>query len=149
MVVFEIKGQPMGKQRPRFTTTGRFVKTYTPRETKNYESEVALAYKLAIRQPFGREINYYNKGEYLCAEIDAYFKVPKNYSKKKAEECIKGHIRPVVKSDADNIAKIILDGLNKVAYEDDKQVVELTVRKYYGEDPKVVVKLYEPWEKEV
>ena len=38
------------------------------------------------------------------------------------------------KPDADNIAKIVLDSLNKIAYEDDKQVVELTVIKRWTFD---------------
>ena len=33
----------------------------------------------------------------------------------------------------DNILKAVLDALNEVAYEDDKQVVELIGRKYYTE----------------
>ena len=38
------------------------------------------------------------------------------------------------KPDADNVAKIVLDSLNKIAYEDDKQVVELTVIKRWTFD---------------
>ena len=33
--------------------------------------------------------------------------------------------------DLDNIAKTILDALNGIAYEDDKQIVELHCEKYY------------------
>ena len=48
-------------------------------------------------------------------------------------------LRPTKKSDADNIGKIVMDGLNKTAYKDDKQVVELLVRKWYAEDPRVEI----------
>lgn len=148
MITFEIPGQPMGKQRPRFSSGGNFIRTYTPKQTRAYEQIVKYAYLDAVtKMPYGRKINYFDKGEYLCVDILAFFKVPKNYSKKKTEQCLKDQIRPVVKSDADNIAKIILDGLNKVAYDDDKQVVELTVQKYYNIEPKVVVRIYEPWER--
>lgn len=150
MVVFTIKGQPMGKQRPRFTNAGNFIRTYTPRKTKDYEKEVEFAYREATKWVKNwANWDYYPKGDYLCVKIKAYFQIPKNYSKKKKEECLKGKIRPIVKSDVDNIAKIILDGLSKVAYEDDKQVVDLMVQKYYSEDPRVEVTIYEPWEKEV
>lgn len=37
-----------------------------------------------------------------------------------------------MKPDCDNIAKAILDALNGVAYDDDKQVVRLHVEKEYG-----------------
>ena len=36
----------------------------------------------------------------------------------------------LVKPDVDNIAKAVLDALNGVAYDDDSQVVELTVKKW-------------------
>ena len=38
------------------------------------------------------------------------------------------------KPDSDNVAKIVLDSLNKIAYDDDKQVVELTVLKRWTFD---------------
>lgn len=43
--------------------------------------------------------------------------------------------RPDKKPDADNILKAVLDALNGVAYEDDRQVVEvLCIKKYIGGD---------------
>ena len=47
------------------------------------------------------------------------------------------------KPDADNIAKIICDALNNVAYHDDTQVIELIVVKKYAREPKVKVALAE------
>ena len=62
--------------------------------------------------------------------------MPKIYFKTKRKiEAIKDGIDyPMKKPDADNIAKIVLDSLNKIAYEDDKQVVELTVIKRWTFD---------------
>jgi len=48
-------------------------------------------------------------------------------------------IYPTIKPDTDNIAKSILDSLNGIAYKDDKQVVMLTVEKWYAEVPSVSV----------
>ena len=64
--------------------------------------------------------------------ISAFFPVPKSYSLKKCEMAENGLIYPTKKSDADNIAKIICDALNGIAYHDDKQVVELLVSKRYA-----------------
>ena len=51
-------------------------------------------------------------------------------------------ICPQKKPDADNIAKIICDALNDVAYKDDTQVVMLTIiKKYAIEEPKVRVSI--------
>ena len=52
-------------------------------------------------------------------------------------------IFPTVKPDTDNIAKSILDSLNKIAYLDDKQVVKLEVEKYYSQMPSVAVMIEE------
>ena len=41
---------------------------------------------------------------------------------------------PLRKPDSDNIAKIVLDSLNKIAFDDDAQVVELTVVKKWTEE---------------
>lgn len=132
MVVFEIKGQPMGKQRPKFTRVGKYAKVYTPRETTNYEKMVAMSY-------YGYE--YFGK-EPLSIRIKAYYQIPKSYSFKKKMQCFDGVIRPTVKPDVDNVAKVILDGLsNGVAFDDDKQVVELIVEKYYSLEPRVLVSI--------
>ena len=47
------------------------------------------------------------------------------------------------KPDLDNIAKIVLDSLNGLAYKDDRQVVSLKIEKHYADKPLVKVELYE------
>ena len=47
------------------------------------------------------------------------------------------------KPDADNIAKAILDSLNGLAYKDDNQIVDLSVKKEYGLENKIIVILEE------
>ena len=54
-----------------------------------------------------------------------------------------GRILPTKKPDVDNVAKIILDGLNCIAWDDDTQVVDLSVSKYYSEEPRVSVMIEE------
>ena len=43
----------------------------------------------------------------------------------------------------DNVAKAVLDALNRVAWHDDKQVVQLTVRKRYGHPARMIVAIEE------
>jgi Holliday junction resolvase RusA-like endonuclease len=72
--------------------------------------------------------------------INAYYSIPKSTSKKDRELIKQGLKKPTKKPDIDNIAKIILDSLNGIAYKDDTQVVSLTVHKiYYGNEPFVDV----------
>lgn len=126
-VIFTIKGEPRGKGRPRFTKTGR---VYTPSETTQYEHLVALSYRNSARG--------YKFTSPVRVTIKAYQKPPKK-SKKVVEDMLNGRILPTKKPDLDNIAKIVLDGLNKIAWDDDTQVIEMMVIKRYAEEPLVAV----------
>lgn len=130
-VAFKILGTPIAKERPRSTRSGRF---YTPTKTKDYEEKVRWAYKRTYKTlKFERE-------EKVYAEIDIFFKTPKSLTKKKTLEALEQKIFPR-KKDIDNIAKAILDALNKIAYEDDTQVVSLKITKQYATEDYVSVKL--------
>lgn len=98
----------------------------------NYENWVKACYleKYTNEKPFEKA---------LKVNIIAFFEIPKSTSKKKKEQMLNNEIYPTIKSDTDNIAKSILDSLNKIAYLDDKQVVDLRVRKQYAEVPSVSV----------
>lgn len=118
-----VEGKIKGKARPRFNTkTGR---TFTPEDTISYENWVRLCYQ----QQEGR----YLEGS-IRARIIAYYKIPKSYTKKRIQAIREELEYPQKKPDIDNVAKIILDSLNKIAYEDDSQVIELTVLKRYTEN---------------
>lgn len=126
---FSVPGKPMGKQRPKFARRGRFITTYTPKQTREYEERVKIEYNKAHRGD-------YFEGP-LEIDITGIFPVPSSISKKKSKELI-GTVHDK-KPDCDNMAKIILDPLNKLAYNDDGQVSKLNVTKIYGEEPKVEV----------
>ena len=66
--------------------------------------------------------------------IEVYYKIPKSYTKKRIQAIRDGLEMPLKKPDSDNIAKIVLDSLNKIAFNDDAQVVELTVIKRWTEE---------------
>lgn len=46
------------------------------------------------------------------------------------------------KPDADNIAKVICDALNGIAYADDSHIINLMINKKYGENPGVHVSIW-------
>ena len=133
MIEFEILGKPLGKARPRVTRKGF---TYTPQKTVNYES--------LIRYTFQSKFPNHKLYEgYVEAEIKAIFDIPKSYSKKKKLELLDGNCNYDHTPDVDNVAKIVLDSLNGIAYKDDSQVTALKVIKEYGEQAKIIVKLKE------
>lgn len=128
---FTIPGQPFGKQRPKFSRAGAYVKTYTQKETTSYENLVKLFYNEAAKGKM------FPEGAMLDVRIIAYYEIPKSTSKKKRREMLEHRIRPTKKPDWDNIGKIVCDSLNLVAYHDDSAVVDAQVRKFYSETPRV------------
>lgn len=137
-VEFTIPGEPKGKGRPRFARTGKYVRTYTPQDTVNYENLVKLEY-----QNTGTDV-FFEKDEPVKMVVVAYYSIPKSASKKKRQQMLEGEIRPIKKPDSDNILKAICDGLNGVAYVDDTQIVETTIYRFYDDIPHVDVILGDP-----
>jgi len=145
-VKFTIPGEPEGKGRPRFSTgyggKGKsFVRVHTPTKTLNYENLIKVEYVNQSGFKFPDDAM-------LDMRIVAYYLVPKSDSRKKREQKLNGEIRPTKKPDADNVVKSVADALNGIAYRDDTQIVDCQVRKFYSENPRVVVRIAEIERKE-
>ena len=125
MVNFMVEGTPVPKGRPRFARRGKFVSTYSPKTTVDYETKVAEAAQLAM-----------GSSEPLETPVGAYIyitlPIPASYSKKRTQACLSGNERPTKKSDIDNFCKAIFDGMNGIVFLDDSQVVSLHSTKVYG-----------------
>lgn len=76
---------------------------------------------------------------YIKVRIQAFYEVPKSCSKVRRTAMLNGELLPAKKPDIDNVVKAVLDALNKVAYRDDNQVVELQIRKQYSERPRLEI----------
>ena len=127
-----VPGQPQGKGRARVCLRGGYARAYTPDSTAAYENLIKLAYG--------------NRGISVVPvelTITAYYRIPKSFSKRKRAEALSGAVRPQTKPDIDNVVKVVCDALNKVAYNDDTQVVKIVAEKYYGETPVLVVEIRE------
>lgn len=110
-------GDVVGKQRPRFSR-GKVTRVYTPSSTVAFEKRVRNAY---IQAGNGK-----HRG--AVAVIVAYKRpLPKSRPKRVQVE------QDVYKPDLDNVVKSVLDALNGVAFDDDKQVTMLTARKLLRE----------------
>jgi len=72
---------------------------YTPKETREFEELIGWTTRSVVRKPIEKPVK---------VNIDVYSKT---------------------RADFDNIAKAILDGLSGVAFIDDRQVVDLRIRK--------------------
>lgn len=130
-----IPGTPFGKQRPKFTSRGKFGKAVTPEKTVNYETLVKLLYN----EKYG-ELSF-DTEEPLKMTIRAYMQIPSSKSNKQKKLMKKNILRPTKKPDWDNIGKIIGDALNAIAYPDDKQIVEAHIVKFFDENPRVEIEI--------
>lgn len=137
-ISFIVPGTPVGKGRPRFAKRGNFVKVYTPEATASYENLVKII-----------ALNAMKKGGHLVLQaavsmsMEIYVTPPASWSAKKRNSAFLGEIFPTVKPDLDNIIKGVLDALNGVVWNDDKQVIRLEVFKRYAQEARAVVLIEE------
>lgn len=103
---FTVAGEPISKARARFTKRGSKTVAYTPQKTLDGEASVKAAF-LSVTHKIGTDAN------------DAY--------------AVRAHFYNGTRQrrDVDNMVKLILDGLNKVAWVDDNQVLEIAARKSF------------------
>lgn len=127
-IEFVVYGNPQGKQRPRFSKRSSSI--YTPAKTRSYERQIAKAYTTAA--------NGYSFGD-KPVEIWITAVMPKAKTSRKKY--------PTIKPDIDNIQKAVFDGLNGLAYNDDKQILAAVIQKCFCmfeyEKPRILVTVKE------
>jgi crossover junction endodeoxyribonuclease RusA len=101
---FRIDLPPQVKQRPRMTRRGR---VYTPAKTLNYELGVAQFYD----------------GPLFDGPVAIHLMFGKNHTDVTVVQTIKPTV--YLRGDLDNYVKSVADGLNGVAYSDDRQIVRI------------------------
>lgn len=122
--------ESFAKERPRTNfNTGAI---YTPTKTLQNEKKIADEFRIQNR---GWEIA---TGP-IQVEIITVVNIPKSATKRKKQEMVEGILLPIKKPDLDNVAKLVLDGLQGTAFEDDYQVVKLGIMKRYG--PRKMLKI--------
>lgn len=124
---------PVGQMRARSTAVNGRARTYKAPKQRANENEIMVtltgsAPKTPITGP-------------LEVTVDAYLPVPKTFSRMKKAMALGGELRPTTKPDADNLGKNILDCMNGLVWEDDRQIVGLMVRKFYSDNPRWEVEI--------
>lgn len=130
-ITFIVEMAPTGKGRPRHTRSGH---TYTPEKTRKAEKIISAAARVHFNSPLVVPAA-------VC--IEAYYSVPMSWSKVKRDMALTQELRPQSKPDSDNIAKLILDALNGIAWPDDKAVADLRVIKRYADKSYIRIKVGE------
>lgn len=125
MITFFVEGEPRAKQS--YRSLGRRG-GYTPAHIKAWQSDVAWCAQMEMRRRGILEPMAVN----LSVELTFFL----------------GNARKV---DLDNLSKAVLDGLNGVAWIDDKQNITLMLNKYVCRERQgVLVKIVEtPWNIEI
>jgi Holliday junction resolvase RusA-like endonuclease len=131
-IMFTIYGEPVAMGRPSFSTRGKFPVAFTPEKTKNYESDVGMMAKAAMGSSNPLE-------GALEAFIYVTFAVPDSYSKKRTEACLSDFEKHTKRPDLDNVIKCVIDGMDKIVFENDSQITSIHATKVYGEVAKVEV----------
>ena len=128
-IAFTVDGDPRGKGRPRFAPGRR---AYTDPKTRAYETAIGYAARAAMR---GRE----PLGGLVAVDLVVRLLPPVRTPKARRAALLAdgGPIRG--RFDLDNVTKAILDGVNGIAFADDRQVVALTARQVAAEIPGVDV----------
>ena len=114
---FIVPGRPKGKGRPRMNRkTGQ---VYTPPATRAYESEIRQAFLRQGGESFG--------GAPVMVEVEALFPMPQSWGKKDRAERDGTFCDRL--PDLDNILKIVLDGIQGCAIDNDRNVAILVAQK--------------------
>lgn len=117
----EINIRPIPKARPRLS---KFA-IYTPKKTADYEKLISFEWKRRYKDLILKK----------AVKLDLLFCF------KKAKSCKKDY--HTQRPDIDNLEKAILDGLNKTAFEDDCQVVEMKSKKVFSDTDKILITVTE------
>jgi Holliday junction resolvase RusA-like endonuclease len=127
-------GAVQQQERPRVARYGKTIKLYDPPRSKAYKERLKNE---VVKTP------YIYTEKPLKAEILIFVEIPKSYSKKKKESAILGELRPAKKPDLSNYVKLVEDAFNGILYKDDSQIIELTAKKFYSENPRLEFSLQE------
>lgn len=111
-------GKLYSKGRPRFGKGH----TYTPKNTLKFERTVKDWAQRLIVKPVSFPIKI---------DLKMFDNIPRSYTKIEREAAEYGVIFSTV-GDVDNRAKAILDAVNGVIYNDDRQIVDLRVSRQFG-----------------
>lgn len=130
-VAFTVPGEPKGKGRPRAVPRivwkdgepEAVVSLITPPDTKEAEAKV----REAFRRAHPRHKPYTGP---VLLRFTAVFETPKSFNRALREAAARGQLYAVKKPDKDNIEKLIVDALNRIAFVDDQQVMGGGLKRY-------------------
>ena len=77
-------------------------------------------------------------------DLDFFMPIPKATSQKKRVLMIAGALRPITTPDRINLGKLYEDILQGVVLKNDSVIVGGKVEKWFGEEPRTVIRIFTP-----
>ena len=145
-MIIEIPGPPIPKARHRSFMLKGHIAQYDPqREVKEKVRAQMLAQVTDIFNSEDKAVvldgTAVLRAETYKVHIDFFLPFPRFKNKTDEHRLLWGIEKVVSKPDVDNLAKFYLDCANGTLFEDDKQIVELHVRKIYSVNPRTVMRI--------
>jgi Holliday junction resolvase RusA-like endonuclease len=140
-VCFELSGEPQPKARHRSRIGWKygkpFVMTYPEPDTVRYEKVIGQLAALHMRgkRPTDKPV---------ALLVHVFKSIPKSWPERDRQAALAGAIRPDGHvGDFDNYAKAASDGMNRIVYLDDCQVIDGRCLKFYSDRPALRVEVRE------
>jgi Holliday junction resolvase RusA-like endonuclease len=131
MYQFTVHGIPIAQKQTRFTMIGGYPRAYDPSKKDKERIQWQI-------RPFAPEKPLEGPVELTIA---FFLPIPKSTSKRLREQMINRVILPAKKPDEDNLAYLVTNALKEIVYKDDAQICAKHVYKFYGLEPKTVIRV--------
>lgn len=128
-----IPGPPIAKSRPKFSTRGGYPRAYDPQAKQMHALAVILRqeiHKNDLKVPTSLPIE---------VAFSFYLPLPDSASEPKRNEKL-WNLDQCHKPDLDNLIKT-WDFANQILWDDDRQIVKLTAKKLYSENPCTIIEI--------
>jgi Holliday junction resolvase RusA-like endonuclease len=140
-VCFELPGEPRPKARHRsriaYKGKSPFVMQYPEPESAAYEGMIGQLAALHMRSKSPSD-------KPLALLVHVFKSIPKSWPERDREAALAGAIRPDGRvGDWDNFAKAACDGMNKIVFFDDSQIVDGRCIKQYSDRPAIRIEVRE------
>lgn len=130
MLTIPIHLDPKPQIKTKFTRKGW---AYTPKEAINYIERL----QWQIR-PYAPSAVYMGPVE---VDLTFFLPIPKATSKVSRRMMNNGTIFHIIRPDLDNLAYTVTNAMKGIIYDDDSQIVSCRYRKFYGDQPRIVIKI--------
>jgi Holliday junction resolvase RusA-like endonuclease len=134
MIKLVILGEPKAQKRHRHVKMGNFVRQYDPSASDKGDF-LSVIQKNAPSEPSQNP---------LCVTIDFHFSRPKSHFKTGKNSNVMKSNAPswhTSKPDVDNLAKFVMDAMNKIYWKDDSYISTCYITKKYSTNPRTEIEI--------